>query len=83
MTKRPYKFKLDSYRFYTLGMTPMESFARAGKTHQVDLSGCMTNKAYASGYMSDDIKNYIRKKIANNDLETIEYFNEHKLALDF
>jgi hypothetical protein len=68
--KRPLKFKLDAYRFYAVDkLTPMEAFKKAGETHNVSLSGCMTTKAYASGYMSDDIKNFIKRKIAADDGE--------------
>lgn len=80
-TKRPLKFKLDSYRFYTEGCKPLEAFAKAGVENNVPLSGCMTTKAYASGYMSDDIKNYLRKHKSNE--EVIAYFSKWGLDLNF
>jgi hypothetical protein len=84
MTRRPIKFKLDAYRLYaTRGMTPMEAFAEAGKLNTVPLSGCMTTKAYASGYMSDDIKNYLRKQLVLNNKEVHEYFSSWKLTKQF
>lgn len=84
MIKHPLKFKLDAYRMYVAhGMTPLNAFETAGKMNNVPLSGCMTIKTYAFGYMSDDIKNYLRRKIIAADLETINYFNQHNLRLDF
>jgi hypothetical protein len=56
-------------------MSPIDAFAAASKLNgDIALSGCMTTKAYASRYMSDDIKNVLRKKIANGDQETLDYF---------
>jgi hypothetical protein len=76
MTKRPLKFKLDAFRMYCYyNMTPIEAFAAASKlNNDIPLSGCMTTKAYASGYMSDDIKNVLRTKIIQGNTEVLEYF---------
>lgn len=79
MVKRPYEFKLDSYRLYREGKTPIEAFKIAGEIHNVPLSKCMTTKAWASSYMSDDIKNRIRKMIKAGDPLTLKYFKKHKL----
>ncbi len=81
--KRSLKFKLDAYRFYVDGENPINSFSLAGHLNQVPLSGCMTTKAYASGYMSDDIKNFLRKKIKARDVETLAYFHKWNLSTDF
>lgn len=81
MAKRPLKFKLDAYRFYAEGNNPIDSFSLSGKENGCALSGCMTTKAYASGYMSDDIKNVLRRKIAAGDPEVLAYFKQHGLDL--
>ncbi len=84
MIKRPLKFKLDVYRLYSVDkLTPTEAFAEAGRLHNVGLSGCMTTKAYASGYMSDDIKNVLRKKIMENNEEVLLYFHHWNLPIVF
>lgn len=84
MTKRPLKFKLDAYRMYASGLSSIEAFQAASKMNgDIQLSGCMTTKAYASGYMSDDIKNRIRDKIKARDAETVAYFAEWKLDEEF
>lgn len=81
-TKRPLKFKLDAYRFYQQdNMKPTEAFEAAGRLNNVPLSGCMTNRSYASSYMSDDIKNYLRKQ--RDNVELIEYFKTWELDLAF
>lgn len=80
MVRRPLKFKLDAYRLYKSGMTPREAFAQASKLNDdVPLSKCMTHRLWSSGYMSDDIKNFLRRKIVNKDVETLEYFRKYKL----
>lgn len=77
---RPLKFKLDAYRFYSQGgMSSTAAFERAAIENATTLSGCMTH--YASSYMSDDVKNFLRKKIVSKDLEVIEYFQQHGLSL--
>ena len=85
MTKRPLKFKLDAYRMYAAQhMSPIDAFAAASELNgDVALSGCMTTKAYASGYMSDDIKNVLRKKIAKQDHEVLTYFAMWQLDTTF
>jgi hypothetical protein len=77
--KRPIIFKLDAYRFYCEGCSPLEAFAKAGQVHDVPLSGCMTTKAWASSYMSDDIRNWLRKQIAKGNSEVAEYFEKYQL----
>lgn len=79
--KRPLKFKLDAWRFYSEGHTPLEAFVLAGKENDVPLSGCMTTKAYASGYMSDDIKNFLRRKRIQGNPEIDAYLVTWKLTL--
>jgi hypothetical protein len=80
--KRPLKFKLDAYRLFQSGTYgAVAAFAGAAKLNNTTLSGCM--KDYASSYMSDDVKNFLRKKIAAGDEETLTYFKKHNLALDF
>lgn len=80
--KRPLRFKLDAYRLYTYcNMTPMQAFAEAGRLNDCTLSGCMTTKAYASGYMSDDIKNFLRKKLAVGNEEISAYLKEFSIAM--
>jgi len=79
--KRPLKFKLDAYRFYTEGLKPLEAFAKAGAENNVSLSGCMTNRGYASSYMSDDVKNYLRKRSSTQ--EVITYFEQWGLDINF
>lgn len=84
MTKRPIEFKLDAYRMYAShGMKPIDAFVAAGQIHQVPLSGCMTTKRYASGYMSDDIKRYLRDKITAGDPVVLAYFRKYKLDTKF
>lgn len=84
MIKRPLKFKLDAYRMYVGGMSPLEAFQAASEMNDnVALSGCMTTKAYASGYMSDDIKNVLRKKIREGNGEVIAYLRMWELPLTF
>jgi hypothetical protein len=81
-TKRPLKFKLDAYRFYAQdGMKPVDAFAKAGEVNNVPLSGCMTNRGYASSYMSDDVKNYLRKR--KDDDEVVSYFSNWGLDITF
>ncbi len=79
--KRPIEFKLDALRFYTEGCTPLEAFAKAGKVHDVPLSRCMTTKAYASGYMSDDIKNWLRKKRDGGNATVQQYLTKWNISL--
>lgn len=82
--KRPIKFKLDSYRNYLNGASPVVAFEQASSQNGgVKLSGCMTTRAYASGYMSDDIKNWIRRAIKAQNPEVLAYFDQHGLSLDF
>lgn len=59
--KRTLEFKVDSFKYYADGLTPKEAFLKACTLHGTTPSGCMTD--YSSSYMSDDIKNYLRKKI--------------------
>jgi hypothetical protein len=81
MTKRPVKFKLDAYRHYNAGRTPLEAFALASQDNDnVALSGCMTTRSYASSYMSDDIRNWIRKR--RDEPQIIEYFEQNSLDLN-
>ncbi len=84
MTHRPVKFKLDAYRLYIEGHHPTVAFEKAGMLNGgCKLSGCMTTRAYAPSYMSDDIKGYIRRQIARGNDEVISYFNKWGLDLDF
>ena len=80
MTKRPIKFKLDAYRAYKRGQTPLEAFQEASRLNDnVGLSGCMTTRSYASSYMSDDIRRWIRDR---RELpEVLEYFETNGLDL--
>lgn len=65
-------------------MTALEAFQEASRlNHKIALSGCMTTKAYASSYMSDDIKNYLRKQISLDNTDVITYFNNNGLDLSF
>lgn len=83
-SERPLKFKLDAYRMYTNGHHPVNCFEMASDLNGgIKLSGCMTTRSYASSYMSDDIKNAIRRLIAKRDKETIDYFNKWGLDLAF
>jgi hypothetical protein len=79
--KRPLKFKLDAYRYYVLGNTAAHAFVLAARDNNTTLSGCMTD--YASSYMSDDVKNFLRKKIAKKDQEVVQYFIDNDLDLKF
>lgn len=79
--KRPIEFKLDALRFYTEGCSPLEAFAKAGAKHNVPLSGCMTTKAYASGYVSDDIKNWLRKQRDKGNQTVIDYLTTWSINL--
>lgn len=82
MTKRPLKFKLDAYRMYLSGMSPLNAFQAASEMNDnIALSGCMTTKAYASGYMSDDIKNVLRKKLSAGNVEVAAYFEQWNLSI--
>lgn len=78
---RPLKFKLDAYRLYKGGMTPEDAFVHAASLNNTTLSGCMTD--YASSYMSDDVKNFLRKKIEAQNEEVIQYFLANELDLNF
>ncbi len=78
--KRTLEFKVDSFKFYKNGLTPKEAFVRACNLHGTTPSGCMTD--YSASYMSDDIKNYLRKKLENGCEKTkqllgnyVEYLN--------
>jgi hypothetical protein len=83
-TKRPIKFKLDAFRFYLAGNNPTTSFQLASEANDnVALSGCMTNRGYASSYMSDDIGNYLRRRIQAGDLEVLAYFAEWGMNTKF
>lgn len=78
--KRPLKFKLNAYHNWYHGMTPLEAFAMASSQNDdIPLSGCMTTKAYASSYMSDDIRNFLRKKLDVDNKEVIEYLRVNGL----
>lgn len=81
--KRPIKFKLDAYRlFYTVQVdTAQEAFAKAAELNDTTLSGCMTD--YASSYMSDDVKNFLRKKLNAGNVEVHTYFDTHQMTKDF
>lgn len=59
--KRTLEFKVDAYKFYSSGIPVKESFLRACEKHGTTPSGCMTD--YASSYMSDDIKNFLKKNL--------------------
>lgn len=80
--KRPLKFKLDSFRFYHLGMAPVAAFAAAGLENKCSLSGCMTNKQYASSYMSDDIRRFLRNKIISGDQFIVQYFIDYGISIN-
>lgn len=79
MVKRPIEFKIRAFELFRQGMSPTEAFAKAGKEFDVALSGCMTTKAWASSYMSDDVKNYLKKQVASGKL-TMEKLK--KLGVD-
>lgn len=82
--KRPMKFKLDAYRMHTEKHSILECFKKASEMNDnISLSGCMTTKAYAYGYMSEDIKGCIRRKLATTDIETHQYFEHHQLSKQF
>jgi hypothetical protein len=82
--QRPIKFKLDAYRLYTEGLSPTAAFERASMLNGgCKLSGCMTNRSYASSYMSDDIKNFLRREIAKSNREVLKYFETWKLDPQF
>lgn len=84
MVRRPIKFKLDAYRMYVGGNHPQQCFEQASKmNNDVALSGCMTNRQYASSYMSDDIKGWIRRQLAVDNQLVHEYFDWWKLRKDF
>lgn len=84
MTRRPTKFKLDAYRMYVEGFSPMVSFEKASDLNGgIKLSGCMTTRAYASSYMSDDIRGFLRRQIKADNREVIDYFDKYKLEKDF
>ena len=59
--KRTLEFKVDSFKFYVDGLSPKEAFLKACNKHGTTPSGCMTD--YSNSYMSDDIKNLLRKKL--------------------
>lgn len=78
--KRPLKFKLDAYKYWFNGASPLHAFQQASEDNDnIPLSGCMTTKAYASSYMSDDIRNFLRKKLAVDNNEVIEYLRVNGL----
>ena len=39
----------------------LDAYAEAGKTWNVQLSGCMTNKTQALSHMKDDVKRKVEK----------------------
>ena len=81
LSKRPNKFKLDAYRFYTDGHHPQIAFEMASDANGgIKLSGCMTNRSYSSSYMSDDNRGWIRRQIAVDNKEVIEYLGKWRLA---
>jgi len=51
----------------------------AGEENSVSLSGCMTNPKYASGYMSDDIKGFLRRYEVAKNQEVLEYLKKWDL----
>lgn len=77
---RPMKFKLDAYKAFCDGLTAKESFVVAARDNNTTLSGCMTD--YASSYMSDDIKNFLKRKIVQGNQEVIDYFVFYGLDLN-
>lgn len=84
MTTRPIKFRLDAYRMYLEGHHPTVAFEKASRMNGgCKLSGCMTNRSYAPSYISDDIKNYIRRQIAKGNEEVLIYFKQWGLDLAF
>lgn len=81
--KRTLQFKMDAYRFYAAyELSAPHALQYACAKHATKPSGCMSLKN-AYSYMSDDIKNYIRKKLAANDSEAKEYFSKHMLDVNF
>lgn len=63
-----------------LGMKPVEAFYAASVANKCGLSGCMTNRKYASSYMSDDIKNFLYRKLDEGNLEVHEYFEHNQMT---
>lgn len=61
--KRTLEFKVEAFKLYKSGFKPKEAFEKACAMHGTIPSGCMTQ--YSSSYMSDDIKNYLKKRLLN------------------
>lgn len=73
---RPIKFKLDAYRFYLEGSHPQQAFEKASMANGgCKLTKCMTERSYSSSYMSDDIKNWIRRQLKAGTSEVHQYFD--------
>lgn len=80
-TKRTLLFKCDAYLLYANGLTPKQAFTEAAEIHEVSICKCMM--FFSSSYMSDDIKNFLRKKIAQGNEEVLAYFSHNNLDLNF
>jgi hypothetical protein len=79
--KRPLLFKLDAFRYFYNGYSAIESFRLAGDLNYCTLSGCMTNKSYASSYMSDDIRRVLRDKLDQGNQQIIDYLNKYHIDI--
>lgn len=81
--RRPIKFKLDAFRLFYCDRvgTAEEVFRQAAIMNSTTLSGCMID--YASSYMSDDIKNFLRKKLLVGDIVVHQYFDLYSMGKVF
>lgn len=80
--RRPAKFKLDAFRYWIDGAHPTVAFEMASNANGgIKLSGCMTNRSWSSSYMSDDIRNWIKRQRDLGNTEVLTYLEKYEIVI--